>query len=198
MNRCTLCQVSFLNYFVAQSAILAITVTYPIVDSVTVKIPIFGFHSVIDRENFDKFPSRASYLDYTKQDFDDGYINANVYLMPILKDLQNKYNKRIKVILFVNPKFMEKKQTSKVQYLKCQDLTEGIGKGFYDVQSHGFSHSDLTKLNTETLQFELAESQKYLKNCTLDLAKNSTIAEHLAYPYNRVNSKVLEYTSKYL
>lgn len=129
--------------------------------------------------------------------FDDGYINANVYLMPILKDLQNKYQKTIKVILFLNPKFMERKQTSKVQYLKCQDLTEGIEKGFYDVQSHGFSHSDLTKLNTKFLQFELAESQKYLKQCTEGLKENSTIAEHLAYPYNRVNSQVLEYTSKY-
>lgn len=224
------------------ATILAMAIAYAIVDSLTVKIPIFGFHSVIDRENIDKLPSRASYLDYTKQDlaklldylmqnnywflstqdfydyflvenrkippeylgrkpvmltFDDGYININAYLMPILKNLQNKYNKNIEVVLFVNPKFMEKKQTNKVQYLQCKDLLEGINQNFYDVQSHGFSHADLTKLDTKTLQFELRESQKYLKDCTAKLEDNKTIAEHFAYPYNRVNPQVREYTSKY-
>lgn len=127
--------------------------------------------------------------------FDDGYKNIDLYLLPLLKEISTKYNKSIKVVLFINPKFIQQNnQKQKAKYLQCKDLQKGVEQGFYDVQSHGFSHNDLTKLDSKHLNYELKVSQTSLQSC---LAENKTVALHFAYPYDQVNSIVEEQTAKY-
>lgn len=127
--------------------------------------------------------------------FDDGYKNIDVYLLPLLESLQQKSNKPLKIVLFINPKFMKRNDSQKkTQYLNCEDLKRGVELGFYDVQSHGYSHADLTRLTFQDLKYELSKSQQDLKTC---LSKIPETAQHLAYPYNKVNKQVEQLTSHY-
>ncbi|MEA5511067.1 polysaccharide deacetylase family protein [Crocosphaera sp. UHCC 0190] len=130
--------------------------------------------------------------------FDDGYKSLNVYLIPLLEKLEKKHNVSLKVVLFINPKFMEESESrGKVKYLNCDDLREGINQGFYDIQSHGLTHRTLKGLDNKVLTTELIESQKILQNCTADLPQNDTIAIHFAYPYNQLDEQVETETAKY-
>lgn len=127
--------------------------------------------------------------------FDDGYKNIDVYLLPLLEKLQQEFNHPLKIVLFVNPKYMKRNDfEKKTQYLNCEDLKRGTELGFYDVQSHGYSHADLTRLKFEDLKHELSESQQALKTCLSNLPDT---AQHIAYPYNKVNSTVEQLTAKY-
>jgi peptidoglycan/xylan/chitin deacetylase (PgdA/CDA1 family) len=102
------------------------------------------------------------------------------------------------VVLFINPLQMQEDNfNKKVKYLNCTDLRKGLQQGLYDIQSHGYSHSDLTKMNEEELKFELIESQKILQQCTENLGGNQSVARHFAYPYNRANERVLKYMPEY-
>ncbi len=76
-------------------------------------------------------------------------------------------------------------------------MSEGFKQGFYDIQSHGFSHLELTKLNSQQLRFELSEAQQALRRCTQGLNSNQTVASHIAYPYGSFNAKVKAYSSQY-
>ncbi len=154
------------------------------------------------QEFYDYFLVKSSPIPYGKRKakpvmltFDDGYKNIDLYLLPLLTEIQEKYNKPIKIVLFINPKFIEQnKQNQKIKYLQCQDLQKGVERGIYDVQSHGFSHRDLTKLDLNQLNYELQKSQTSLQTC---LGKHNSVALHFAYPYDRVNSGVEVQTSKY-
>ena len=130
--------------------------------------------------------------------FDDGYKSIDSYLLPLLNKLKAEYICQLKIVLFINPSQMKINDSkAKVQYLSCEDIRKGIQQGLYDIQSHGYTHSDLTKVNQEKLQFELTSSQKILQQCTADLEQNQSVAIHFAYPYNRVNKQVEESTSRY-
>jgi peptidoglycan/xylan/chitin deacetylase (PgdA/CDA1 family) len=148
--------------------------------------------------------------------FDDGYKNIDAYVLPLLQKLQKTYNKPLKIVLFINPRPMKSDDSQKkvagtppckgaacgdrpaaVKYLKCEDLKRGTELGFYDVQSHGYSHADLTRMLPQKLEYELAESQRALKNCLADWSGRETVAQSLAYPYNKVNKNVEEVTSNY-
>ncbi len=130
--------------------------------------------------------------------FDDGYKSIDAYLLPLLNKLQAEFKYPLQVVLFINPKQMNSDDShKKVKYLKCEDLRKGIKQGFYDIQSHGYSHGDLTKMSIESLEFELTESQKILQKCTENLPGSKTVARHLAYPYNRVNKQVQQYAAQY-
>ncbi|WP_206818186.1 polysaccharide deacetylase family protein [Chroococcus sp. FPU101] len=130
--------------------------------------------------------------------FDDGYKNIDVYLLPLLETLQEKYNKSLKIVLYINPKQMKSdKEQKKTRYLNCEDLKRGTELGFYDVQSHGYSHTDLTRLTFQDLKYELSESQQDLKTCLSNLSNRQIAAQHLAYPYNKVNKQVEQLTSHY-
>jgi peptidoglycan/xylan/chitin deacetylase (PgdA/CDA1 family) len=130
--------------------------------------------------------------------FDDGYENINAFVLPLLEKLEKKHNLKIPIVLFLNPGFMEReKPNRKDKYLNCDRVRNGFEKGFYDVQSAGVSHTNLTKLGISELESELLESQRKLQECIADKTTNSMVSLHFAYPYNRVNRKVALHTAKH-
>ncbi|MFB2974019.1 polysaccharide deacetylase family protein [Aerosakkonema sp. BLCC-F183] len=227
------------------ATIVSIATIWLLLNFFTPKIPIFGFHSIIDIENPSEKRLQGSPLpeiDYTKQDlsefldylvrhnfwflstqdlydyfivkskqipsehlgqrpimisFDDSYKTFYTNLLPVLRDLENKYNKKVKVVLFINPGILAKGESKTAYNITCQNLRKGLLKGFYDIQSHGHRHKKLTELNTDELIYEIAEAQVKLRRCTQDLDPNKTVASHIAYPYGASNKKVEEYVSKY-
>ena len=128
--------------------------------------------------------------------FDDGYKTVYTKLLPILSKLEEKYSKKVKVVLFINPGTLEQRSNAAI-HLGCQELREGFKKGFYDIQSHGLNHKDLTTLNRQELVKELLQAQIQLRKCTQDLDPQQQVASHLAYPYGAYNKQVQYYASKY-
>jgi peptidoglycan/xylan/chitin deacetylase (PgdA/CDA1 family) len=129
--------------------------------------------------------------------FDDGYRTVYTNLLPILKRLEKKYDKKVKVVLFINPAALSKKGSVNSTNLSCQELREGLQQGFYDIQSHGLNHKNLTRLSNKNLIKELLESQNELRKCTHDLDPQQKVASHFAYPYGAYNQRVKKYVSKY-
>ncbi len=129
--------------------------------------------------------------------FDDGYKNVYTNLLPILQNLEEKYGRKVKVVLFVNPGTLADYESPASFHMTCKDLRFGLEQGFYDIQSHGLKHKNLTKIKTEDLINELAKAQTELRKCTEGLDPNKTVASHLAYPYGATNEKVRSYASKY-
>ncbi|KOP25365.1 polysaccharide deacetylase [Hapalosiphon sp. MRB220] len=129
--------------------------------------------------------------------FDDGYKTVYTNLLPILKRLEKKYSKKVKVVLFINPGTLANKNSVNSPNLGCEELREGLQQGFYDIQSHGLNHKDLTRLSDKKLIKELVESQKYLRKCTHDLDPEKKVASHFAYPFGAYNPRVKKYVSKY-
>ena len=125
--------------------------------------------------------------------FDDGYQGIDRNLLPLLQELNNKYQARIKVVLFINPGLMSTIDQD-ILYLQCDELKKGQQLGFYDVQSHGLSHLKLTEVNINTLSFELLQSKKLLHKC---LGQEKAVAKYFAYPYGAYNPKVTKYVSKF-
>lgn len=128
--------------------------------------------------------------------FDDGYKSIYTHVLPLLKQLQTKYDRTIKVVVFINPAFLDRQGVwqSKVS---CLDLRKGLKQGFYDVQSHGLNHENLTKIPPKALIRELSESQNQLRRCTWDLDPDRLVASHIAYPFGAVNQEVEKYLSQY-
>jgi peptidoglycan/xylan/chitin deacetylase (PgdA/CDA1 family) len=129
--------------------------------------------------------------------FDDGYRTVYTNLLPVLKRLEKKYGKKVKVVLFINPGTLSNKVSVNSTNLSCQELREGLQQGFYDIQSHGLNHKNLTKLNNKNLIKELLEAQNQLRKCTHDLDPQKKVASHFAYPYGAYNQRVKKYVSKY-
>lgn len=129
--------------------------------------------------------------------FDDGYKSVHTKLMPILSKLEKKYNKKIKVVLFINPGNLAKPGVNSKTHLGCQELREGLQNGFYDIQSHGLTHKDLTKLSRRELLRELVQARTILRQCTQDLDPEQKVASHFAYPYGATNKQVASYVSRY-
>ncbi|MEA5506152.1 polysaccharide deacetylase family protein [Halotia wernerae UHCC 0503] len=129
--------------------------------------------------------------------FDDGYKTVHTNLLPLLSKLENKYGKKVKVVLFINPGTLARKGSKDFTHLGCQELREGLKKGFYDIQSHGLNHQDLTTLNRGQLINELVQSRTELRKCTQDLDPEQKVASHFAYPYGAYNKQVESYVAKY-
>jgi len=128
--------------------------------------------------------------------FDDGYKNAHDHLMEILPELEKKYHKKVKVVLFINPGFMGKVGT-KDTHATCENLREGFTQGYYDLQSHGENHEDLTKISLTKAESELSRAQKELKACVQGLDTKGEVANHFAYPFGARNKNVDKLTAKY-
>jgi poly-beta-1,6-N-acetyl-D-glucosamine N-deacetylase len=126
--------------------------------------------------------------------FDDGYTGVYDNMLPLLKRLQEKYNQQVKVVLFITPGLLGVIDGD-ITYTNCEDLRDGFKAGFYDVQSHGLSHQNLTKLNTEDLTFELIKSKFILRKCLEDLDPGKNTAITIAYPYGASNKQVERYVS---
>ena len=130
--------------------------------------------------------------------FDDGYLGIHKNVLPVVENLADIYGEKIKLVLFVNPLYLGVNEGGEfLPHLSCQDLREGYQKGFYDIQSHGFSHKNLAKLKSKEIEFELSEAQNSLKKCVSGLRKTENIGEHLAYPYGSSNREVEKLASKY-
>jgi poly-beta-1,6-N-acetyl-D-glucosamine N-deacetylase len=211
---------------------------------ITVEIPIFGFHDIVNIQNPKERPPQrpdfpgdysqqnlATFLEYLvsnnywflssqelydyflanpKQEvpaeyrdrkkvmitFDDGNKTIYTHLLPILEQLQNKYGTKNKAVVFINSGFLGR-PNSLIKKVNCQDLRDGLQKGFYDIQSHGLNHENLTKISLKALDRELSEDQIRLRKCTQDLDPNQTVASHIAYPFGAVNKQVDQYVAKY-
>ncbi|HEY9599837.1 MAG TPA: polysaccharide deacetylase family protein [Cyanophyceae cyanobacterium] len=143
----------------------------------------------IPQEHWNKKPIMIS--------FDDGYKTIATNLLPILEKLEKKYNKKAKVVLFVNPGTLATAKSIASTHLKCENLREGLQKGFYDIQSHGENHENLTKLAPQKLIDELQKAQTQLRICVKGLDPENQVASHLAYPFGAYNQQVEAYASKY-
>ncbi|MGL5060200.1 MAG: polysaccharide deacetylase family protein [Microcoleus sp.] len=215
-----------------------------ILESVTVEIPIFGFHDIVDTQNPQEMPPQRREFpgDYSQQNlaifleylvshnywflstqeiydyflanpkkqipseyrdrpkvaisFDDGNKSIYTHLLPMLEKLETKYGRKNKAIVFINSGFLGG-QVSLIKKVNCQDLREGLQKGFYDIQSHGLNHENLTKISLQAVNRELSEDQIRLRKCTQDLDPNRAVASHIAYPFGAVNKKVDKYLAQY-
>jgi poly-beta-1,6-N-acetyl-D-glucosamine N-deacetylase len=215
------------------------------VESYFVRIPIFGFHDIVDIQNSAELPPRRQTfpIDYAKQDFsvfleylfkenywflssqdlytyfidkskpvpsqhegqkpimitfDDGYKGVHKNALPILEKLSFIYKEKGKFVLFVNPHFLGVDMGRDfLPHTSCNDLREGYKKGFYDVQSHGFTHKKLTTLSGKNLEFEIAKSKLVLRKCMSDLDKNKLVGAHIAYPYGASDREVESILPKY-
>lgn len=128
--------------------------------------------------------------------FDDGYLNTHQNLLAILENIQVKYQRQVKVVLFINPAFMGV-SGSQLDHASCDQLRQGLAKGYYDLQSHGMNHLDLVKLDANKLEFELKQAQIKLRQCTQKLDSQETVASHLAYPFGQTNPQVETVVKKY-
>ncbi len=214
--------------------------TWMLINTLAFKIPIFGFHNIIDGQ-----VEKENYLDYTKTDlakflthivqgdywvldtnelykyfltksqpippqhigqkpiiitFDDGYKSMRQYVLPLLEELETepKAGETVKVVLFVNPNSVKRAEKgASDKYMNCQDIRDGFTKGYFDIQGHGYSHRILPKLNEKELIFELSGGKEILKGCLSGVENTETIANHLAYAYNKSNGRVRQYTARY-
>jgi poly-beta-1,6-N-acetyl-D-glucosamine N-deacetylase len=129
--------------------------------------------------------------------FDDGYKNNYTNIIPILDNLEKKYHRKAKVVLFVNPGNLAKTNNKDETHLSCKNLRDGFKKGYYDIQSHGYTHKRLTELNDNDLNFELSQAQIALRKCLSGLDPQNKVATHIAYPFGDANSKVEKFAQKY-
>ena len=129
--------------------------------------------------------------------FDDGYKNIYTNLIYTLERLEKQYGKKVKVVLFVNPGTLADYVSNASIHMTCNDLRDGIKKGYFDVQSHGLTHKNLTKINEQELITELGQAQTDLRKCTAGLDAGQKVASHIAYPFGASNPKVEKYAAKY-
>lgn len=130
--------------------------------------------------------------------FDDGYKGIHKYALPTLRLVNQVYGIQGKFVLFVNPRYLGvpgSKDT--IDHLTEADLMEGYREKLYDIQSHGFSHHNLTKLGEKDLNFELAKSKNTLRIMIQDLDPNKIVGAHLAYPYGAINRRIEKTLPKY-
>jgi len=114
---------------------------------------------------------------------DDGWKTAKTIAAPILK----KYG--FKATLFIYTDLIRSKPNNIT--LCWDEIKEMIDEGIVEVQSHTASHSDLTKLKESSIERELEESQKIIKE---NLGIN---VKYLAYPYGNFNDQVIDKLKKY-
>jgi peptidoglycan/xylan/chitin deacetylase (PgdA/CDA1 family) len=127
--------------------------------------------------------------------FDDGYKSAHNNLMEILPEIEQRYGKKIKIVFFINPGFMGKE--GNYNHATCEDLRQGYSQGYYDLQSHGQNHENLTQITLLKAQSELSRAQKDLKACVGDRDNGKEVANHFAYPFGATNDEVAKLTAKY-
>lgn len=127
--------------------------------------------------------------------FDDGYIGVHRNLLPVLESIEAKYSKKVKVVLFINPSLMAVKDRD-LEYVSCDDLKDGAGKGYFDVQSHGLTHQHMPELNVDELSFNMLQAKNILKQCLAETVAQQEVAKYLAYPYGETNKRVSSYASQ--
>ncbi|MDX1918323.1 MAG: polysaccharide deacetylase family protein [Candidatus Caenarcaniphilales bacterium] len=128
--------------------------------------------------------------------FDDGYAGIYDHLLPLLRKKYAETGKKVKVVLFLHSGGIGERWLD-LRYLTCAQIREGYAEGYFDLQSHSVSHTDLTKLNTYDLNRELRISQEHLRDCLAGLSGANQTANYLAYPYGANNILVQKAAAKY-
>jgi peptidoglycan/xylan/chitin deacetylase (PgdA/CDA1 family) len=114
---------------------------------------------------------------------DDGWKTAKTIAAPILK----KYG--FTATLFIYTDLIRPKPNNVT--LCWDEIKEMMNEGIVEVQSHTASHSDLTKLKEASIERELEDSKKIIKE---NLGIN---VKYLAYPYGNFNDQVIDKLKKY-
>lgn len=125
------------------------------------------------------FEDLAHLEDYDKPvilTFDDGYDDNYTELFPLLK----KYN--VKATVFV----IAKDTVGIAHKLTEEQIREMSDSGLVSIQSHGYSHGDLSAMSEEELEFDLLESKKILSRIT---GKTPYV---LCYPTGKYSSITLK------
>ena len=123
--------------------------------------------------------------------FDDDWIGQYNYVLPILQ--KYGFNATFYItcgcLTYQNSKFCNNAGGDSA--MSWQNVAE-LAKLGYDIQSHGMSHKDLTKLSIKDLEYEVGQS----KQCLLEHNINSTV---FGNPFARGwdNSTVIQTLSKY-
>ena len=131
---------------------------------------------------------------------DDGYQSAHDNIFELAQKLKEKYGRSVRVVWFVNPPFMGKlgrDVPSGLDRVSCEDFREGLAAGFYDLQSHGANHTNLTELEPQKLDDDLSRSQNLLRECTGDIDIDRTVANHIAYPFGAADDRVENVVKQY-
>ncbi len=110
--------------------------------------------------------------------FDDGYLNNYQYLYPLLREFD------MKATIFVVAGTVGT-TPGKYPHFSWEQAREMEESGYVDIQSHTYSHSDMTSLTPEQVRYELRMSRYLIEK---NLNKK---CEFLAYPYGYYNDEVL-------
>ncbi len=118
--------------------------------------------------------------------FDDGRNGALLFGLPILKEMKRK------ATLFLVPYFLMGKVPEAEKYslfMTMDDVKKWLKEGF-EIGSHSYSHSDLTKSTERDLDYELGVSKAFLKRTfQVNITKFS-------YPYGIVNAEIKKKAEK--
>lgn len=112
--------------------------------------------------------------------FDDGYDDNYTELFPLLQKYQ------VKATVFVIGNAMGK--SHKMTEEQVKELSDS---GLVSIQSHGYTHHDMDKMDEATLEYELGESWRVLTRVT---GKIPTV---LCYPTGYHNSTTIEVAKRY-
>ncbi len=119
--------------------------------------------------------------------FDDGRKGVLEFALPILEKLKRK------ATVFLVPNFLKGKIPEHERYTKfmTEDDIKILIKHGWEVGSHSYSHSDLTKLTIVELNAEILQSKKFLEKA---FEKEVT---KFSYPYGRANEQIFGYANEY-
>lgn len=120
--------------------------------------------------------------------FDDGYSDTKTHVLPILE----KY--RFRGTVFIAPGLLrdgpvhyllpDRKDLDRNAFLAASDVRSLAENGHIEVQSHGWTHRELTALPEAELKAELSDSKAWL-------SKLSPVSgRHLCFPRDAVNTAV--------
>lgn len=148
------------------------------------------------KENPDPLPPQKAQQKKVLITFDDGYQGAHDNILPVLEAIDRTTGKKVTVVWFVNSSFMGVTGTH-LPHASCENFQDGVSKGYYDVQSHTANHADLTQLSQADLEKELGRSQRELRQCLQDIQSPETVANHIAYPFGKINPKSLQVVQQF-
>ncbi|OAB56130.1 hypothetical protein AY600_19445 [Phormidium willei BDU 130791] len=127
---------------------------------------------------------------------DDGYRDAHLNVLPLLQRIYRETGEKITVVWFINSSFMGVPGTY-LEHASCEELREGVIRGYYDIQSHGANHDNLTLISEEAVEKEVGRSQQELRDCLAELEGTETVANHLSYPFGAIDDQALEIVKLY-
>ena len=144
----------------------------------------------------DPIPQEYRHRPKVMVSLDDGYRDAHVNVLPLLERLYRETGEKITVVWFVNSSFMGVRGTY-LEHASCEELREGFRRGYYDIQSHGANHDNLTLISQEEVEKEVGRSQQELRDCLTGLEGTETVANHLSYPFGAIDDPALEIVKLY-